>query len=251
MKTSEFESLLRSGLHRGDRTVDLQKLARVRTLAGMALPRRRLHFGQLLLAQMRFLGWKLWTAQGCLLCLAGVLILRVDDRFFWESQQTLVRLLFCLSVLVVMMAIPVLCHSARCRMQEVETASYFSWGRLLLAKLAVIGLGDLALLGGIYAAAMAQAAIGPGSAAFYLVLPFLLSISGCLYLLRRLPLEQYGLGSMAYCAGLLLLGLCFPSSCLWAFQLSLTPAWLWVCGLLAAFCARQFRGLIRIQTLFA
>lgn len=204
--------------------------------------RKRISFPQFLSMQIRFIGWKVWAVQGAFLLALCCLLSHLFRQGYWKDSRSVAGVLFCLSVLVFMTAPPFLYRSIRYRMQEVEAAARFSSIQLLIAKLVIIGVGDVALLSGILLTAAARSSLQAGSALLSVSLPFLLASSGCLYLLGHVSPRQCLGGSMGLC-GLLLLGLSlahrhFP------FFLMPSAGWLGVCAVLIAFCCHQFHYLL-------
>ena len=202
----------------------------------------RISFPQFLVLQLRFIGWKVWAVQGGILLLLCGLLSRLFGRGYWKDPQSVAGLLFCLSVLIFMMAPPFLYRSVRYRMQEVEAAARFSSVRLLMARLIIIGIGDATLLSGILLTAAVKTALQPSSAVVSVAFPFLLASSGCLYLLGHVSPRQFLAGSMGLC-GFLLVGLSLAHRHFHLF-FRLSPGWIGVCALLIAFCCHQFHYLL-------
>ena len=84
--------------------------------------RERIRFGEFLLLQIRFTGWKICQI----------------------SRDKIPFLLCCCAVLAAMTAIPFLQRSLRCRMYETEAASRMSAGKLLASWIVLAGAGDMA-----------------------------------------------------------------------------------------------------------
>ena len=208
--------------------------------------RRRISFIHFLGKQLSFIGWKIWSIQGLfLLSVYGLYSDFVD--YLWTPLR-LAKLLFCLSIAVFMTALPLLCRSVRYRMQEIETAARFSSVKLLLARLIVIGVGDITLLSGIFLFTLAKTSLPAGSAVFYLCFPFLLAGGGCLFMLGHFPPGKFLAGSFLFCSALILA--CSVLSGQHAFwHLQAPPAaQFMICALLAAFCAGQLRYIIRTSS---
>ena len=204
--------------------------------------RKRLSFRQFLSVQIRFIGWKVWAAQGgALLAICGTLS-RLFGQEYWREPFMVARLLFCLAVLTVMAAPPFLYRSVRYKMQEVEAAARFSCAQQLLARLIIIGAGDGVLLGGMLLTAAATSGLRLGSAALSVSLPFLLASGVCIYLLGHVPLRHFLAGSMGLCGALLTGALLARRQ----FSLSNVPmvGWIMICMLLAVFCIWQLHELL-------
>ena len=200
---------------------------------------RRISFTRFLCIQFKYVIWNVWTVQVFWLLAACCL---------WDSElaqrpQAMAKALFGLSVLLFLSALPFLYRSVRHRMQEVEAATHFSSGRLLLARLAAIGLGDALVLVLLLTAAAAKTSLRATSAALYLGVPFLLASAGCLYLLGHTSPGRFLAGSSGLCAGLLL---CLTLPGHWGlFQQSFSAGWVAVCALLLGFCAWQICEILR------
>lgn len=203
--------------------------------------RQRLSFPQFLSMQIRFIGWKVWAAQGASLLAVCGLLSRLFGQGYWKDPQSVAGLLVCLSLLTIMTAPPFLYRSIRYRMQEVEAAARFSSVRLLMARLIIIGIGDAALLSGILLTAAVKSTLQAGSAVVSILFPFLLASSGCLYLLGHVRPRRFLAGSMGLC-GFLLVGLSLAHRHSHLF-FRLSPGWIGVCALLIAFCCHQFHHL--------
>lgn len=179
------------------------------------------------------------------------LILRILlARFYRDAIMPLhlIKILACLSILILISALPLLYRSVRYRMQEIEAASRFSGVRLLLARLIVIGIGDACLLAGIFITTVLKTILPAGSVAFFLCFPFLLAGGGCLYLLGHYPPKQFFAGSLLLCAFLAVMISVLPGQYLELCQPPLAVTQILLCALLLAFCARQIRYLIRIPS---
>lgn len=199
--------------------------------------RERISFAGFLIRQMTFMGWKVWTVQGIFLGILNAVL----SRFYGYhiSLQTMVKLLFCLSILVFMTVLPLLYRSVRYQMQEIEAVSRFSCGKLLLSRLLIIGIGDIFLLGSIFLSTMIKTTLPAGSAMLYLCFPFLLAGSGCLYMLGHFTPRHFFTGSLAFCFFLILMFCALPSRHAFWFQQSLSRTWIMVCTLLLVFCLQQ------------
>ncbi len=207
--------------------------------------RKRISFGLFLRKQIPRIGWKLWSIQGVFLLLScGLLFNSVNDM---QSPRYLAKLLFSLSIAVSMTSLPMLYRCVRYRMQEIEASSRFSSVKLLLAKLIVIGIGDLFLLGGIFLTALANASLPADITVIYLCFPFLLSCSGCLFMLGHLPPGQFLSGSLLFCTALMLVFAVLPGQYALLFHPSFFAVRIILCVLLTAFCAYQLRYIIKIS----
>ena len=203
--------------------------------------RRRITFAQFLAAQITFIGWKIWTMQGLFLSAIHIFLFRLCRE---DAPRHIVSLLFCLSVLVLMTTLPFLYRSVRYQMQEVESAARFSLVKLLTAKLAMIGIGDLFMLGGIFLVTLWKTSLSAESIVVSLCFPFLLACCGCLFMLEHLDAKSFYAGSAGLCSFLILLDLALLRYCESMLRYALSGKWLLVCVPLLALCIFQCRHLI-------
>lgn len=224
-----------------DAPIPPELLAQARTLS--ASRRKRLSFPQFLCRQIQFIGLKVWAAQ--LLCL-GLLWLGLSTflgQSFYQRPQWAIQLLLCLSVVVAMAAPPFLYRSVRYGMQEVEAAARFSSLSLLLARMLILAIGDLALFSGLLFFAVARSPLPLTTALLSLGLPFLIFSGGALFLLSHCSAKVFFAGSTALGAALLVgilnLGRFLPS----LLAPEQWPVHLAVLALLLIFSAQQLRRL--------
>lgn len=244
MKNKDFRHTLSRSLHqtpvRANGAAFQNAVLLAKKEAAKRCGRTRLSFANFLAMQIRFIGWKVWMIQGASLAvICGSL-----SRFFdiWVDPLYAVKLLLCLSVLVFSTALPFICRANRYRMQEIEAASRFSSTALLTAKLAVIGIGDLGMLGGIFLTALMKSSIGAGGALLYVSFPFLLLCCGCLYLLGHLTPKWVFAGSTGFSAFLVLSFAALPRQFIPA--QSIPAVWIGICFGLIVLCGYQFRYLL-------
>ena len=88
-------------------------------------------------------------------------------------------------------------RSARCRMEELEMASRFSLKTLLLARLTLLGLGNLLLLCALFPLMTGWGQLPLAETGFYLLCPYCLTSLLCLMITRRFR----GSESVYLCAG--------------------------------------------------
>lgn len=250
VRSGEFEIKLRESLHQmpvmtDGKYMERTHMERTRILADREILRKtereRITFLRFLTRQAVFIGWKIWMLQ--------IPFLLVVSRVFagvYEGGETryLVKLLACLSVLVLMTALPFIYRSVHYRMQEVEGATRFSSVRLLMAKLAMIGIGDLLVFGGIFAAVVWKTSLQAEHVFLSLCFPFLFAASGCLYMLGHCKAKRFFAGSMSLCTVCIWLSAFWSGDCGALAEKSFLTAWFVLCGLLALFCVRQFRYIL-------
>lgn len=242
MRNKDFRNTLRQSLHQTPIPTDDKHLAYTLSLAGNETVRmqrkERISYARFLSMQIKYIGWKIWAAQGVfLLMIRGFL----DSFYVRDNPRYTMRLLSALSVLVLMTALPLIYRSVRYQMQEVEAAARFSSVKLLMAKLTMIGIGDLFILLGTFLCALWRTSLQAGSVFLTLFFPFLLTGSVCLFLLGHLNARQFFAGSTGFCS------LCILYSCAGLrhfenlFCRPFSAGWTLICALLMLFCIRQFR----------
>ncbi len=248
MKDADFQKMLKQSLHKQpelETETGLNRTAQLaKNQASQRCKRKRIPFRQFLTRQVRYIGWQLWGTQGVILLLFDRMLIQLYGEKFWDSPSSVARLLFCVSTLVAMMALPMMYRARKYRMQEIEGASYFSSSRLLIAKLAVIGIGDALLLGGMFLITAVRTSMEAGNLCFYLVLPFLTMSAAYLYMMGHCSGNGFLLGSITLGFGMLLLAVGLPGRWIALFQQSMTFGWLTFCGCLLAFSAEQLRYLL-------
>lgn len=203
--------------------------------------RERIGFTGFLLRQIRFNGWKIWLMQGVLLGLLRLVLTFTYGSLKVVNQEKIPLLLCCISVLIVMTAVPFLWRSLRYRMFETEIATRMSMGRLTGAWLVLAGLGDAAVLSCVFWYTVRSTAISRSGAVLYLLVPFLLAAAGLCYLLGHVRPERFCAGSAGMCAALLLLFLAAGEYCPVVFRQNFSLGWGGICLCLLAFGARQCR----------
>lgn len=242
MNAPNFENLLRQSLHESCPEEGSSRREMLSILARRELrqrcSRRRIGLGDLLWMELCSKGWRHLLIQGIYLLLSFGLIRRIDPALALYSPGYTVKLLLFLCAGGYLLALPYLCRSLRFRMGEIEAAAYFSSIRLLMARLLLVGIGDLGMLGGLFLAV--RGLLPPASALMCLLLPFLLYSGAGLFLLGHFPSRFLLPVSALLCLILLLLPSAFlhPSA-----QISL-PLSILVCILPAYFCVRQLHYLL-------
>lgn len=151
---------------------------------------RRIGFGELVLRQVRFIGWRIWCLQ--LLALVGMFCaLHTILGNMEAASRHLPYLLFAMAVMLAWMAVPMMGRSIRYRMSEIESASLFSAGRLMAARLLITEAGAVVLIGGMMGLTAAGNVYQFREIVFSSLLPFL-AVSGlCIGLLGHIRIQSY------------------------------------------------------------
>lgn len=202
--------------------------------------RKRINFTEFLKRQVRFIGWKIWLMQGVLLSMLYAFF----SVYIVGSIRYTAYFLCCLSVLVILSAAPIFYRSIRYTMYEVEIASRFSVVRLLLAKILIIGAGDVVLLTLFLWITVFYSGMRTERALLYILLPALVSGAGLLYLLGHTPAERFQSKSIGL--GCALFGMFFllKQFCPLFFAQTFSIGWAVICLLLLGICIEQFRYLM-------
>lgn len=206
--------------------------------------RERIKFKTFLSLQIRFIGWKIWLVQGLMLTAVCSMLSISFGNILFHNQEHIALLLSGIAILILMMAIPFIHRALRYKMHEIEVATYFSSIKLLTAKLLIITVGDIFMLGGIFLLTILKTELNTGSVLLYLVFPFLLASYVCLYLIGHISAERF----LPYCtgmcvllfSGMILLNRFYPKF----YHQTLSVGWIAICIALLLFCISQYRYII-------
>lgn len=165
--------------------------------------RKRLSFWQFLKTQIRFIGWKIWMMQMVLMGIVYVCMVGFFEKYYTEHAEDLPRLLMILATIVLMTAIPFLYRSIRYRMQEIESVTYVSSVRLMMARLSLIAIGDGVILGSMYVMAISNSIISKMLLFLCLSIPFFAACNGCLFMVGHLKPEYFLQGSIGLCMAMI------------------------------------------------
>ena len=237
MRKQIFRNLLRSSMQDVEIPVRYEHLQKTISLAKNEWKKRvvrpRITFSKFLTTQIKFVGWKIWLAQAIvLLCLSYLLVFFGD--YILNNQRNVALLLCCISILVLMSAIPFIQRSIRYKTYEIETATRFSATKQLLAKLLIIGIGDISML----------SSMETKSILLYLLLPFLIASSGLLYLIGHTPIEKISQNSVVICMVLFLAFTILDKTYPIFYQQAFSLKWAAICIVLVLFCIYQIRYIL-------
>ncbi len=246
MTNHELETQLKNALHSADAPVRPAHIRETLSLAQISLARKtapkRLSYWGFLGTQVRFIGWKIWLYQAVTLMLLTGVVFSLFLSFTDNSKSVGILLSGC-SFLIFLTALPFLYRSRRYQMIEVEMAAKVSGSKQLGAKLLIICIGDLSMLCSLFCFALARTDLEPGSVLLCLLLPFLASASGLLYLIGHTPGAKLMQNSVVVC-GSLFLGSALLMDLPPIFLSSKAyPLWALVCILLALSCVFQTHGI--------
>lgn len=199
--------------------------------------RERISFWQFLKIQIRFIGWKIWLMQGIVLggiyaCMTGFF-----EKYYVDHTEDLPKLLMVFATVVLMTAIPFLYRSIRYGMQEIESVTYVSSLRLMMARLLIIAIGDSMMLASIYVMAISNSILSKMVLFLCLGIPFFVACNGCLFMIGHLKPEYFLQGSIGLCAAMI--GL-FLYKGVWLEVLFQNGIYgIIICGLLMILCIYQ------------
>ena len=201
MKEQDLEKKLKRALHQ-PYTIANEKhfentILLVKEEACQKKKRERISFSRFLIMQTKYIGWKIWSIQGIFLLFISYLLTCFYD--YRESPQFVAKLLFCFSILLFMTALPFIYRSVHYQMQEIEAATRFSSVKLLMAKLIIIGIGDVFMMSGIFFTTIVKTSLQADCIILYLCFPFLLVSSGCLFMLGHFTPKHFLTGSIGLC----------------------------------------------------
>ena len=146
-------------------------------------PLRRIGVPEMVVSQIRFIAAPIWALQAAVvLCICLLLHLASAAENLKADGPALLSMS---SVFVAMSVLPFHGRSRRFKMREIEGVTRASHGKLMLAKLSAVGLGDAICLAVISQVSAGLLAGAVGLVLSSIVLPFLLCCTGILLILDR------------------------------------------------------------------
>lgn len=200
-----------------------------------------LHVSGFLLIQLRYIRRRFWIASGLVFAaaLAGSFLLTFDMLWAISSFMPLLALI----------TVTEMGRSEHYEMAELEMATCFSLKSVLLARLGILGFGNLSLFLLLLPVSLLGSRLCPTQAGLYILTPFLLTTFLCLCIVRRYRERD----TIYLCAGIsVFIGL-------FVYPLRLTiprlyeehslRGWIILSGLLFFGIARQYQNLITQEEL--
>lgn len=163
------------------RTIALAKIE-----AGKQKRSERISFARFFWLQGKYVGWKIWAAQLCMLLLITALTVSTFGTGFMQIPVYAIRYLSAFSGLIMLSAVPFFCRPGRWKMSELEAASYMSSKTLLAAKLIWTGAGNISVLTGVFLVMTRHSVLDTLRTGLCLLFPFLCMAAGCLFFLSHL-----------------------------------------------------------------
>ncbi|MCD7993970.1 MAG: hypothetical protein LUK37_20170 [Clostridia bacterium] len=175
------------------------------TQAAYDTRRKRREVSQIgfVLRQAKFIALPIWIFQFILLlCIMVGLHAIISESFIAFSR--IPKLLGLVGLLVAATSLPVLIKSHQYKMIEIESATYMSMVGLTLSRLIIVGIGDAVMLLTLWIFGCGAAEVAVLDTLSYILLPFLLATSGCLWLFNHIKLVfRKGIYSVFYYLALL------------------------------------------------
>lgn len=205
---------------------------------------RRTSSREFYLTQLRFISWKVWAAQ--LLIVLGMVLLLRNALHELGDQVQVVMLVSIAAPLLVMAGIRTLTRSHSCRMVELELSTRHLLEKLMLVRMSLLGMADLAGL--ILLAAVLSAWIERDITVMllYLLVPFNVTCLGCLWLLNAVRTSNCGHYCLAFTGMVALMQMILVfNPDLWVFERSAMGIWQLMLIVTTAGIALQVGGLRR------
>lgn len=249
---SSINRQLKEMLHLQTESVNREQIKqisrRVEPLLEEKRKRRRINYSEFLKRQLRFIGWPIWLMQGTALIMLCIVFNGPLNFYLENSAKGIAFLLCCLSVLVLLSSVPMIHRSIRYKMHEIELSTRFSSVKLLLAKLLIIGVGNIVMLSAIFLLTIANTSLQTESVLLYLLLPYLAACGGFLYLLGHIPADKFEVYSVGLCCLMLTVFTMLSRFHSNFFRQTFSAGWLFVCLLLMLFSISQLRYLMYRST---
>lgn len=136
-----------------------------------------LHVSDFLLIQFRYIRRRFWIASALVFAaaLTGSFLLSSDMLWIISAFMPLLALI----------TVTEIGRSQQYEMAELEMSTCFSLRSVLLARLCILGLGNLALFFLLLPMGLWSSRLYPLQAGLYILTPFLLTTFLCLYIVRR------------------------------------------------------------------
>ena len=145
---------------------------------------------------------------------------------FWAAQtmeQRYVNMVLGFVPFLVMLSVTESTRSLRYGMEELEMSTRFSLKSVIMARMVVLGLGNVAVLTGAMLILNSQVQMNP----VYLMTPYFVTAGGGLYIVRSVRGKDSNLLCFALAAIVCVAMLCLP----WKYHSVYMPqnAWIWAC----------------------
>lgn len=171
------------------------RIQRIMNLAAFNGKKERIGFGNFLVRQISYTGWKIWLAQGIFVAVFWILFFGSRASDMAEIARLIGRNLpfffGMIAVAQVMILIPFLERSFRYQMYEMECATRFSCSGMLGVCLIYGTIGIVGIFGLCMAFSAGYKNVSAGEVALYFLVPLFVSCNGCMVVLRNM-IKQCG-----------------------------------------------------------
>lgn len=140
-------------------------------------------FSNFMYRQIKHVGLPIWIFQAVVLFLTLLLFGILFQEPIYTDNPILLSML---SIFTAMTSIPFLGRSIKYKMFEIEMVTSMSLGKLTLCRLLIIGIGDAAALFILMGLSVSQLNIAITNLLIYIIMPFLLTCYGCMFIFNRM-----------------------------------------------------------------
>lgn len=147
-------------------------------------------FGTFLKLQIKFTGWRVWGMQSLILLIIYILFETSKHILLVRNGRYIAFYLCCLAVLTMLTALPIISRTFKYKMYEIEMSSKISNGKLLMANLVIVAIGNIVMLCTILWLSSLNTSLSQGRILVYLLLPYLVTCNSFLYLLGHASGKQ-------------------------------------------------------------
>lgn len=194
-----------------------------------------------LLIQIRYIRKRIWGVSilAFMISLFGSLLLSVD--MLWAISAFM--------PLLALMTVTETSRSEHYKMAELEMATRFSLKSVLLARLGILGIGNLLILCLFFPVSLCNSRIPPTQIGFYIITPFLLTTFICLYIVLRHREKEtiYFCTGISICISFLVFVL--HSALPRLYEESAFTIWIFTAVLLCIAITKQYHQLIKQEEL--
>lgn len=145
-------------------------------------------------AQVRFVSWRIWAVQACLVIMMAALCSS------GQAESTLTISSIGLAAASAAVGQPSLLASKTHGVFELEQACRFNAAAVALARLVILGCSSVAVLTGIVAVVPVLAGGNAFAALMHVCVPYFIACAGCLLIARKAPRTQSLMLSLAWTA---------------------------------------------------
>ncbi len=143
--------------------------------SGKRAPRSYSYFIIIQLKRAMPASWILQTLLVLASAVFGPLFIAVHYPAVANDPRFVAPLVGCLSIYIAMSGVYLMMRSFRCNMSEIEMSTMVSTRRQLLAKLAILGMRDIAIFGAVIVAVKQTSQMRVATIAGCIMMPFLLA----------------------------------------------------------------------------